>query len=105
MRKAKIIASDALERRSCGVMVVEGGAEPASADSLEGEDKAVIRGLAKKVPLSRIARIGVGARWKLVLRLLFLAKCASSPHKHCAMRYEIDSEIHAEQSQHRARRC
>jgi hypothetical protein len=57
MRKAKIIASDALDRRSCAVMVVEVVAAPASAGSLEGEDKAVIRGLAKKAPLSRILQV------------------------------------------------
>jgi hypothetical protein len=58
MRKAKISASDALERRSCGVMVVELGEAPASGDRLEEvEDKAIIRGLAKKVPLSRIPRV------------------------------------------------
>jgi hypothetical protein len=54
MRKAKIIASDALERRSCDVMAVELGGGPASGDRVEVEDKAVIRGLAKKAPLSRI---------------------------------------------------
>ncbi|MBP6483530.1 MAG: hypothetical protein KAX88_00470 [Rhodoferax sp.] len=57
MRNAKIIARDALERRSCGDMVVEVGAELACAGGLGGEDKAVIRGLAKKAPLSRILQV------------------------------------------------
>jgi hypothetical protein len=57
MRKAKISASDALERRSCDVMVVEVDAESACADGLESEDKAFIRGLSKKAPLSRILRV------------------------------------------------
>ena len=54
MRKAKINASELLARRSCGVMVVELGATPAAGIGIEEEDKAVIRGLAKKAPLSRI---------------------------------------------------
>lgn len=56
MLNAKIIASDALERRSCGVMVVEVGAQLACADGLDGEDQAVIRGLAEKASLSRNIR-------------------------------------------------
>jgi hypothetical protein len=59
MRKAKIIASDALERRSCGVMLVEllAGSPASGVKLVEGEDKAVIRELAKKLPLSRIIRV------------------------------------------------
>jgi hypothetical protein len=57
MRKAKINASDALDRRSCGVMAVELGAASAAGIGIEEEDKAVNRGLAKKAPLSRIPRV------------------------------------------------
>jgi hypothetical protein len=42
MRKANISASEALERRSCGVMVVALGAAPASKGNEEIEDKAFI---------------------------------------------------------------
>jgi hypothetical protein len=38
-------------------MVVEAEAGAAFADGVEGEDKAVIRGLAKKAPLSRILQV------------------------------------------------
>jgi hypothetical protein len=54
MRNAKMDANEKLARRSSGVMAVEMGGAPASGDKVEVEDKAVIRGLAKRVLLSRI---------------------------------------------------
>jgi hypothetical protein len=54
MRKAKMAASEKLARRSSGVMAVELEGTPTSGDREEIEGKTVIRGLAKRTPLSRI---------------------------------------------------